>query len=90
VGSKPCGEKEAYGHFHPAFGEDLCSCEVTLSMRLCDMRDARSRICFDDVCERRCTQMVAAWCFCRGLLVMGSVGLDGGFVWGWRGGVDDE
>ena len=33
------------------------------------MRDARSRMCSDDACERRsgrCTLMVAAWCFCRG------------------------
>ena len=38
-------------------------------MRSCDMRDARSRMCSDDACERRsgrCTLMVAAWCFCRG------------------------
>ena len=67
-------------------------------MRSCDMRDARSRMCFDDACERRsgrCTLMVAAWCFCRVLfcrvlLAMGSVGPGSRFMRGWRGEMDYE
>lgn len=62
-------------------------------MRSCDMRDARSRMCFNVVHERRCgsgTLMVAAWCFYRVLLVMGSVGSGSRLMRGWRGEVDDE
>jgi len=57
-------------------------------MRSCDMRDARSRMCSDDACERRsgrCTLMAATWCFCRVLLATGSVGPGSRFMRGWRG-----
>ena len=60
------------------------------------MRDASSRMCFDDVCERqsgRCgsgTLMVAAWCFHRVLLAVGYVESGRRFMRGWRGGIDDE